>query len=285
MKLKPKLAKNVPWFLAPLVTSSVFVASPSLAVTLASSGGELILYNINQIPQDIAAITNTNTSATADMGSTTAQAEAEASFIVASTSASLGSDSITFGEGSIYEGTADSTSEVLGTFFIEANQSLTLDFTAFLDLETSVDALASETASAIGDLTFLLIDSTTQVIYDTFSLMSNLTSQGDDDSLTYEASDGITITSDSTETNFGGTQESASASIEGSLDRLFTSPTTVDLVAVTTNQASVTGAQSVPESSSRLALLGCFSLMAIGLGVKRKQGLRSNSKFSMNDER
>jgi hypothetical protein len=270
MELKLELAKDFRWFLTPLVTGSIFVASPSLAATLASSGGELTLYNINQIPQEVTSLTGTNTFATAELGLTTALADAQASFIVnASTAASSNSDSTTFGEGLIYQGIADSFSQVIGNFFIEANQFFTLDFAASLNLEASIDTLQSESASAMGSLSFLLIDSTTQAIYNSFSILSNLTAQGDDDYLKYQTNGNITLTSNSTATSFGGTQEFANASVEGSLQQFFTSPTNVTLLAVTTNQASVASVKT-PESSSPVALLGFLSTIGIWLGVKRK---------------
>lgn len=270
MELKLELAKDFRWFLTPLVTGSIFVASPSLAATLASSGGELTLYNINQIPQEVTSLTGTNTFATAELGLTTALADAQASFIVnASTAASSNSDSTTFGEGLIYQGIADSFSQVIGNFFIEANQFFTLDFAASLNLEASIDTLQSESASAMGSLSFLLIDSTTQAIYDSFSILSNLTAQGDDDYLEYQTNGNITLTSNSTATSFGGTQEFANASVEGSLQQFFTSPTNVTLLAVTTNQASVASVKT-PESSSPVALLGFLSTIGIWFGVKRK---------------
>jgi hypothetical protein len=270
MELKLELAKDFRWFLTPLVTGSIFVASPSLAATLASSGGELTLYNINQIPQEVTSLTGTNTFATAELGLTTALADAQASFIVnASTAASSNSDSTTFGEGLIYQGIADSFSQVIGNFFIEANQFFTLDFAASLNLEASIDTLQSESASAMGSLSFLLIDSTTQAIYNSFSILSNLTAQGDDDYLKYQTNGNITLTSNSTATSFGGTQEFANASVEGSLQEFFTSPTNVTLLAVTTNQASVASVKT-PDSSSPVALLGFLSTIGILHGVKRK---------------
>ena len=268
MGLKLELVKDFQWFLTPLVTSSIFVASPSLAATLASSVGELSLYNINQIPQDVATLTDTNTFATAEIGSTTALAQAQAEFIVgASTSASLNSDSTSFGEGAIYKGIADSISQVFVNFSVEANQFFTLDFTASLNLESSIDTLQSESASAIGNLSLFLIDSTTQSIYESFSLFSYLDSQGDNDYLDYQASQNITFTIDSSGTSFGGTHEVINASVEGSLERLFTSSTNLTLLAVTTNQASVSSVKT-PESSNPLCLLSFFSLIGISFGVK-----------------
>jgi hypothetical protein len=276
MRLKLELAKDFWWFLTPLVTGSIFVASPSLAATLASSGGELTLRNINQIPQDIATLTNTNTFATAEIGSTTALAGAQAEFIVdASASASLNSGSLTSGDGIIYQGLADSISQVFGNFSVGANQYFTLDFTASLGLEASTDTLQSESASATGNLSFLLIDSTTQAIYESFSLLSYLDSQGDNDYLEYQASENITLTNNSSQTSFGGTQEFANASVEGSLQHLFTSSTNLTLVAVTTNQASVASVKT-PESSSSVAILGFLGTIGMGFGVKRKLfGVRS----------
>jgi hypothetical protein len=267
MRLKLGLANHFWWSIAPLITGSIFVASPSLAATLASSGGELTITNINQTPQGFVTLADTNTFTTAENGSTVAAAGSQAEFTVnASTSASF---TEAFGEGVSYQGSADGISLALGNFSVQANEYLTFDFTASLNLEASIDTLQSESASAMGNLTFSLIDSTTQFVYDSFSILSNLTTPGDSDGLEYQTSGNISLTNKSTETSFGGTQESAKASVQGSLQHLFTSPTNLTLVAVTTNQASVASVKT-PESSSALALLGFFGAMGIWYGVKRK---------------
>ncbi|NEQ26673.1 MAG: hypothetical protein F6K28_48130, partial [Microcoleus sp. SIO2G3] len=205
---------------------------------------------------------------TAEIGSTTALAQAQAEFTVgASTSASLNSDSTTFGDGVSYQGIADSISQVFGNFFVEANQLFTLDFIASLNLETSSDTLQSESASAISDLSLFLIDSNTQSIYESFSLFSYLNSQGDNDYFDYQASQNITFALDSSGTSFGGTEEVINASVEGSLGHLFTSSTNLTLLAVTRNQASVSSVKT-PESSNPLGLLSFFSLIGISFGVK-----------------
>lgn len=265
MRLKLGLTKYFWWSIAPLITGSVLVTLPSLAATLASSGGKLIISNISQYPQDTATFTDINTSTTTQSGLAVANANAQAEFTVnSSISATLNSDSTTFGVGQQYQGNANSISQVLGYFFVEANQEFSLDFTADLGLETSIDNPQAESANAIGSLALLAIDSTTQAIYDYFSIFGSLNTQGDGDSLEYQSSENITLTSNSTETLFGGTQESAKASVKGSLENRFTSPTNLTLLAVSTNQASV----KTPESSNTLALLGFCGVLGLWYRVK-----------------
>ena len=268
MRLKLGLTKCFWWSIAPLITGSVLVALPSFAATLASSGGKLTITNFSQNPQNISTFSDTNTSAISQNGLTEANANAQADFTVdSSSSAALNSDSTTFGVGQEYQGNANSISQVLGNFFVAANQDFTLDFTADLELGTSIDNPQFESANAIGSLALLAIDSTTQAIYDSFSIFGNLNTQGDGDSLEYQSSQNITLTSNSTETIFGGTQESAKASVKGSLQNRFDSPTNLTLVAVTTNQASV----KTPESSNTLALLGFCGALGLWYGVKGKR--------------
>jgi hypothetical protein len=265
MRLKLGLTKCFWWSIAPLITGSIFVALPSLAATLASSGGKLTITNISQVPLDTSTFTDIKTSTTTQSGLAVANANAQAEFTLnSSTSASLNSDSTTFGIGQEYEGNANSISQVLGYFFVEANQDFTLDFTADLALETSIDNPQGESANAIGGLALLAIDTTTQAVYDSFSIFGRLNTSGDGDSLEYQRSNNIALTSNSTETLFGGTQESAKASIKGSLQNRFISPTNLTLVAVTTNQASV----KTPESSNTLALLGFCGALGLWYGVK-----------------
>jgi hypothetical protein len=273
MKLKIRLAKYVLCCVTPVVTGFVFASSPTLAATLSSSGGQLQIYNINQIPENVETLTDTNTFATAELGSTTAEAQAVASFIV---DASASAANLTFGEGEIYQGIADSMSQVLGSFSIEEpNTYFTFDFSASLFVQTSIDTPQAESANALTNLFFLLIDGSTQTVYDAFGLFGNLTTPGDDDYLQPQINGNISLTNSSISTSFGGTQESANVSVEGSLQRLFTTPTNLTLLAATTNRSSVTSVP-VPEPSSTLGLVGFLGSMGIWFGAKRKAfGLRS----------
>ncbi len=271
MELKIRSIKYWLGLVTPIVTSSILAASQSLAANLAFSRGELNFSNINQIPEYTVNSSNTNTFTTVRLGSTLALADTQAVFI---DDASASDYSITFSDGHESYARADSLSQLLGSFFVEANETFSLDFSADLELGILADNPESEPAIATGDLSFLLIDSTTQAIYDSFSLLGNLSNQRDGDYLDYHLSENINLTDSSLETSFGRTQEFANASVQGSLQHVFTSPTNLTLVAVTSNQASV----KTPEPSNTLALLGLF--ISIGIGFRVGKTFGSTSKLT-----
>ena len=273
-------AKRFLLLVTPLVTSSAIAqfavgiaASPSLAATLASSEASFNIDNFSHNPLDVFTLADTDTSTITTSAQVTAEADAFATFInnpSESPYASNSSFSRANGEGSnYYLGQAQSLAGVIGyNFLVGDGETFSFDFDGFLRLETSIDNLKSESANAAGELSFNLYDSTdsnNMMFLDSFTISSNLTTPGDGDFLDSQVSNNITLTSDSEPTSFGGTQESASALVEGQFSRYFANSTDLTLIEVKTNEASVT----VPEPSSTLGLL-LFCLIGVGYKVRRK---------------
>lgn len=270
-----RFAKRFLSLVTPIVTSSALAplalsiaASPGMAATLAFSEASFNLDNFSHNPQDVLTLTDTNTVAIATSGEVATEADAFADFITnpLPPSASNSSFSAVNGDGSDYFGLAESEAGVIGyNFLVEGGETFSFDFKAALDLETSIDEPQSEVASAAGDLTLELYDSTNPdkwIPLDSFTLSGALTTPGDDDFLDYRNSASITFNPSETsfDSAFGGTKEFANASVQGSFSRIFDSETSLTLVEAKNNQAST----AVPEPASTAALLFCLT----GLGYK-----------------
>lgn len=268
-------AKRFLSLVTPIVTSSALAplvlniaALPGMAATLSFSGANVNIDNFSQKPLSIETFTDTNTVAIATNGQVTAEADAFADFNQSPPFASNLSFSEVNGDGSDYFGFAKSEAAVIGyNFLVEGGKTFSFDFEAVLGLETSIDAPQSEVASAAGELSLELYDSTNPdnlILLDSFTLSGALTTPGSDDFLTlnYDNSDYISLnrSGSSFDTSFGGTEEFANAEVQGSFSRTFDSFTSLTLVEAKSNQASA----AVPEPASTVALLFCLT----GLGYK-----------------
>ncbi|MBD0261537.1 MAG: hypothetical protein ICV78_02135 [Tolypothrix sp. Co-bin9] len=253
-------------FVTPLLASSALVTAPSQAATFAYSEGNFNFTNINKTPLTFGTYTDTNTIAIANGGMVDTLALAKANFLALSPKASTSSLSLAWGEGRDYLAQAESEARVIGKFVIDANTPFSFNFTTDLNLETSIDNPRAESARAAGDTYFALIDTDNESILDFFSLMGNLNTLGDNDFIEFQKSDNVTLNNPVITSNFGGIQESATASIQGFLQRSFANKTNLALVEVKRNQATV----KVPEPSINLALLLGFGVIAFARKAKRK---------------
>ena len=272
MVLKLRLANHLLWFVTPLVTS-VLAISPTLAATLASSTARFTIDNLSHNPQKVSTLTDTNTFTIApSSGSVTAKADANAMATFdpnnPPTRFSNYSWSETSGQGSDYFGLAQSQAGVIAyDFLVGKNETFSFNFNSFLGLETSIDT-QFETASAAGNLSFQLYDSSSGNLLDNLTIDGNLTTPGRDDFLDIENSKHISFKPSETfvEKSFGGTQEVAKASVSGQFSRMFDNLTNLTLVEVKTNQASV----QVPEPGDFLEDLLFLCLIGVGVAVKNK---------------
>ncbi|MBD2101053.1 hypothetical protein [Leptolyngbya sp. FACHB-261] len=235
----------------------LFITSPSQAATLASSQGIFKLDNFNQNSNAVRTFTDVNSLAIAPSGTVDASAQADALFSNLPALASNTSLSQVTGDGSNYLGLAQSRAQVVGDFLTEAGQSFSFNFAGSLALATSTDNPQSEHARATGSLSLLVFDSTNSAqptLLDFLVISGQLVTFGAGDFLNFEKSQNITfdLGSPSFQQSFGSKQESAGASVKGSLQRSFASATRLTIVEVNSNQASV---KTVPEPSNLLALL------------------------------
>lgn len=255
--------------LAPLALS--IAASPSLAATLASSEARFDIDKFSHNLLKTETFTDTDTFTDATSRQATAEAEAFAEFIQLPPSASNSSFSTTNGDGSNYFGQAESLAAVIGyNFLVREGETFSFDFKGSLNLKTSIDDSQTESASAAGDLSLVLIDNTDQVVLDFFTLSGALTTpgDGDDDFLSPDKSANITLIPSGTsfDTSFGGKQEFVKSSVQGKFSRTFNSLTSLTLVEAKSNQANVA---AVPEPSTILASL-FFCLAGLGYKMRSK---------------
>src|SRR5919199_2928485 len=143
----------------PLVTGWGVATAPALGVTLASSSGIVRLNNFSHTPLDVSTLTDTKTFTTATNSLVIAEANANASF--QSAQADNTSFSTTRGEGSDYLGRAQSQAAVIAyNFTVGEGETFSFDFNDSLLLTASIDSPEFEQASAEGDLSLKLYDST-----------------------------------------------------------------------------------------------------------------------------
>jgi hypothetical protein len=272
--------------LTPLIATSSLVTSPTQAATLALSQGEFSLKNFSLEPEVTATVNNGNISLNGEVSATN---NANIDFLLEPPKVINKSLSQAFGENKNYLGLANAEGKVLGNFFVDAGQSFYVDFTAFLDLETSIDEPA-ENARASADISFLLFDTTDitdpnllddfidQILSNTtsnikknpldlFYLNGNLNSFNDNDFITSQQSQNITLSNQDTQLNFGGNVEFATALFTGSLKRSFANPTNLTFIQVRRTQVKV----SVPEPSTSAALLLLCALVAVATKAKLKK--------------
>lgn len=282
MELKLGFANYLLSFVTPLVTSSIFAASPSLAATLVSSEARVFLDDFSHKPFAVSTLTDADTVAIASNGGVAAEAEADASAAFLSKMGVVEnfSSSLVKGDGNNYFGMAKSVAEVIAyDFRIKAKATFSFDFLAFLGLETSTDNPKVETTNAYGDVLFKLYDTTDPdnwLPLDSFSISGNLETPGNDDFIQYQVDGQFTLADADLETDFEGTERAAVAELEGSYSRYFDSLTYVTLLETKMTKASAS--VKTPETSNMLGLL-LFGLLGVGYGIKTK-AFESKSKFT-----
>jgi hypothetical protein len=230
--------------LTPIVSgvAIAYAPAPSQAATLAFSGADFGFSNFSQRADATSVLVEGHTSNNANPGSSIAnQAEAYAIFNNPPdrpSSAFNLSSSLGLGTGTNYLGTANSKAQVLGSFSVGKNETFSFDFFGDLNLQSSIDNPLLERANATGNVYFLLVDNTDsqkQTVLDYFILSGNLSTRGGPDFLFSKRSSKVKLTNQSKEKSFGGNQELAKASVQGSYQRSFKNPTNLALIEVKEN--------------------------------------------------
>ena len=278
--------KQFPVYLTTLIAGSTVVALPTQAATLAFSKG-IVAIEFEQTPSEIEVNTDTKTTAISgsDSSIAIAEANADANFsgelssdiscafgnLITPTDCDLSasqagnlSSSLAQGAGDNYFGLAQSEAQVVGNFFLGANEEFSFDFLTSLELETASDNLNSERARAWGEVSFELYDSSNETLIDSFSISGQLNTLGGNDFLKVSPASQYITFENTVETDFEGNEEFAQAVVEGTYSRAFDSPMEIMLRETKNNKVKV---QATPESSSQFAIL-VFGLAGIVLTKK-----------------
>ena len=279
----------------PIIATSTS-AFPIQAATLAFSYGELYLTNFSESFSIIESENNADTNAFADGGIVTVENQAIIEIEIDSSKAFIFAISSALGQSKDYFGLVETDGRIILNFDVSARKTFSFNFTSAIDMETSIEDPSVESASAIGEISFFLYDTTgipketlsdflTNLLSNTsnsiekssldfFSLFKNINTLGDNDLITSEKSQNVTISSEYSKSSTEGKQEFATASIKGSFKRYFDNPANVTLVAFRTTQSRITA----PEPSDTLALLSVVGL--VGVASKGKSKATNSDPFS-----
>lgn len=246
MKFTFKLATRLFLSVAPLVTGSVFVASPSFAASESCANVSMDFSLFSHNPFEVMTDTVTNTFTTTNDGSAQSFADANAEFITAPsaslTTASNTANTYATGDGNSYLGAAQSFAGLGGyKFNVGAGETFSFNFSTFLDLATSADNFSTEGANSFGQIAFQVYQNSdnSATLLDTFFLSGNLNSTNSDDFVNSNSSQYISYNSQDIATSFGSGDESIKALFQGNYARTFENQTYLTLVETKVAQATV----------------------------------------------
>ena len=246
MKFTFKLATRLLLSVTPLVTGSLFVASPSFAASESCANASMDFSLFSHNPFEVNTETATNTFSTATDGSAQSFANANASFITdpsaSLTNAFNTTNTYATGDGNSYLGAAQSFAGLGGyKFNVAAGETFSFNFSSFLDLATSADNASIEKANSFGQIAFQIYQNndTASTLLDTFFLAGNLNSAGNDDAINSGSSQYISYNSKDVSSSFGGGDESIKALFQGNYSRTFDSQTYLTLIETKVTEATV----------------------------------------------
>ncbi|MDF5724637.1 MAG: hypothetical protein PUP91_30070, partial [Rhizonema sp. PD37] len=142
----------------PLIATSALLIPSGKAATLATSAGDLSFTNFSESFSTIVKQNQGETSAFANGGIVNVQNQANINYTDNPPAASTSALSAAFGESKDYLGLAETRAKIISNFDVDASKPFSFDFNTTLDLETSIDQSPVENARAIGDISFLLFD-------------------------------------------------------------------------------------------------------------------------------
>ena len=258
MKINHGIGSIAVLFATPLVTGLSVGIAPSSAAIIAGSAAEVAIYNFSDRPTETGTSTNTYAQTIANKGSVISAANANAFFLsnCQQLLAANLSESTVKGDGSKYSGLAQSQAAILGDFDLDPKETFSFTFQTVLHLFTSVDNRQSERASARVNISFLLIDTVSNILLDSFEMGGSLHSfKRGDLSLSY--SDSFNPTRINFDFLAQGNAKESVVYTSGEYSRTFDSATKLRLVEVNNNIAE---AEAVPEASTILgsAIFLCF---------------------------
>lgn len=268
MKIDFTNRTNFSFFLASALASTIATA-PSNAATFTFSQASLAIDNFNLKPQDVKTDFDVDgkTISQKSKGKVFAQLDPSGTFSDDGNLvfANANAQSAINGTGSDYLGYSDITSQAIGTFFFETGKQFKFDFSLALNLSNDIDFSSEEAVSSNGRISFSLINSFTQEVYDRFEISANLatdlTESFDSDFISLNSGENFVVTTLTQNPLLGGKSESYQAAITGSFEAFFPENTQVTLIAEAKNKTCSESSQElnscvkVPEPSNQLSLL------------------------------
>jgi hypothetical protein len=281
--------------LAPLVAIAVAAPNPVSAATFAISEANVKLDQFSHQPAEVDALVDKESSIT---GSATVGTAAQAQFVNGSlppatagidAQAKFVNDSLlpsaqnlsvsgAIGDGIAHTGMARSFAQVMGrNFEVGAGEIFAFNFDANLALSTKIDQPGYEAATANGLIQFELFDSTDDanpILLDFFAFFGDLNTPGTDDELDQVVSNYVMVVPNQRTflRSFGGNEESAKASVQGTFARQFERATRLTLVETKENKVTVTAPEPISTPS---VLFGGVAMMTKLMTKRRKQATKA----------
>jgi hypothetical protein len=245
------------------------VTAPSNAATFIFSQASLAIDNFNLKPQDVKTDFDVDGKTISQKSKGKVFAQLDPSGIFSDDGnlvfANANAQSAINGTGSDYLGYSDISSKAIGTFFFQTAQQFKFDFSLSLNLSNNLDFSSEEAVSGNGRISFALIDSFTQEVYDYFEISANLatdlTENFDSDFISLNPGKNFAITTLTQNPLLGGENESYQAAISSSFEAFFAENTQVTLIAEAKNKTCGESSKElntcvkVPEPSNQLSLL------------------------------
>lgn len=304
MKSYSVLVKKIGLRVTPFVTTWVLASSPGLAATLAGSYGDLFFTDFSQQETSaLEAVNDANGFAESRTDDSVSDFDNFSSTIAEPSPLEISNvaESLVFGDGPSYTASATTSPRYFANFDVNRNDTLSFNFSTFLDLNASVDQPGVEYASAAGDISFYLLDTTgtsadqrlnflnspqfdpTQIgqnnILDSFTLAASIDATGQNNFINNTSSGNISFTSNSGISSFGpidggsGSEAYKSSSVEGSVNRSFKKDSNVTLLAFKNTKSNV----KVPEPENVLGSILFAGLLVVGMRARKKAQNKSSS--------
>jgi hypothetical protein len=254
MQLVSSLSSKLLLAAVPAVAASA-IAAPSQASSFAGSGALVNLDEFSLAPETTDTVTDTQTLAVLGQVITTANADAQfrSAPPAQATNRTL---STAQGSGNLYQGQASSFAGVSGLFKVNKSETFSFNFLALLGLNASVDNPQSEQARASGKILFNLFDNRTNRLLDSFSLLSQLSSDQP-----FNLVNSLTASSHwnfNQSVDQNGSSGDFISSITGQYSRQFDSDEEIRLEGFQENVAEV---RAVPEPGLGVGLVSLFAFL------------------------
>ena len=280
--------KRIEWLITPaklIPGCAVFTVllSPlsAEALSLSRSESTFRFNDFSSISFSNEAFADTTTVSTSDDEIAAADAVAEAIFIDGADQANNTVRTETFATTPPSFSGASGDAFIAGNFNIDAGGIFSFDFLGTIDLFAFVDKPVQEIATATSSIFLNIFDTTndTPFLLDTLEFSAGISTENDNDFLTFNISDPNYFSIDGSQTfadvNVGDSTETVKSQIAGRYHRTFADATRISLVEV---KNSTSTSQSIPEPTTS-ALVGL--LLSSGFMLKRR-GNKPNLSSSRN---